>query len=769
MKDVKNRSYRFDNVEIDVQNLRVTVGSEIRPLEPKSFRLLLFLVENAGRVLPKEEIMAAVWPDIFVSDNSLARAITQIRKALDDDPKAPRYIETVPTVGYRFVGDCKEEQNPAAAPDATDRRDAHVTASASAPAPARVRPYRWAAIAGAAVAVIGLAAGGWLFYSRKAHALTNKDTIVLTDFANSTGDPVFDDALKQGLAVQLSQSPLLNILPEQKVRSALKEMTRSPDEALTARVAQEVCERTGSKAYIAGSIANLGGHYVIGLNAIHCATGDVLAREQTEAGDKRQVLAALGRVAERLRKKLGESLNSIQKFDVPLAQATTSSLEALKAYSFGLAKYAKGDPAGAIPLFQQALELDPAFAIAYANLGRSYEIVGPADRMDEALRKAFALRNRTSEREKFDISSVYYQFVTNQTDEAIQNCELWAQTYPLDFTPHRILGFEYGVLGRLDQSAREFAKAMELDPSQSLPYGGLMLDYMALNRLSEARAVYQHAQARKLDFGEPLRIRYFLAFLERDKEMMTRIATSLAGQPGHENGARLEESQAEAYFGHLGRSLELSRQAETAALGQGDRAAAAGIEGGAACLEALFGNAAEARRHAATSLSLGGQPTEALALAGDSVLATKVADRVASSTPPGGFTSKVWLPEIRAAIEIRRGNPMRAVDLLAPVTPYEAGWDDRFRSAYLRGEAYLAEHRGQEAAAEFQKIINHPGVVLSAPIGALARLGVARSYALAGDTTKAGAAYRDFLALWKDADPDIPILIAAKSEYAKLK
>jgi DNA-binding winged helix-turn-helix (wHTH) protein/Flp pilus assembly protein TadD len=767
MKDVRNRCYRFDNVEIDVQNLRVTVGSEIRPLEPKSFRLLAFLVENAGRVLPKDEIMSSVWPDISVSDNSLTRAITQVRKALDDDPKAPRYIETVPTVGYRFLGDCKAEQNPAGASDATDGGHEHVSASMSAATLARVRPYRRAAIAAAAAIAIGLAVRGWLFSSSKAHALTNKDTIVLADFANSTGDPVFDDALKQGLAVQLSQSPLLNILPEQRVRSALQEMTRSPDEAVTARVAQEVCERTGSKAYIAGSIANLGGPYVIGLNAIHCATGDVLAREQTEAESKKQVLPALGRVAERLRKKLGESLSSIQKLDVPLAEATTSSLEALKAYSLGLSKYAKGDPAGAVPLFQQAIELDPAFAIAYANLGRAYQIVGPADRMDEALRKAFALRNRTSEREKFDISSVYYQFVTHQTDGAIQNCELWAQTYPLDFTPHRILGYEYAELGRTDQSVQEFRKAMDLDPSPSLPYGGLMLDYMALNRLTEASAVYQKAQARKLDFGEPVRIRYLLAFLEGDKEMMTRLATSLAGQPGHEHNALAMESEVEAYFGHLGRSEELSRHAEGATMDKGGTTA--GIEERVASLEALFGNSAGARQHAAAAWSLGAKPTVTLALAGDLVLATKVADRFASSTPPGSLGSKVRLPEIRAVVELKRGNPMRAVELLEPVTPYEAGWFDGFLAAHLRGEAYLAAHRGRESAAEFQKIINHPGAILCDPSGPLARLGVARAYALEGDTTKARAAYQDFLTLWKDADPDIPILIAAKSEYAKLK
>jgi tetratricopeptide (TPR) repeat protein len=450
------------------------------------------------------------------------------------------------------------------------------------------------------------------------------------------------------------------------------------------------------------------------------------------------------------------------------------------AYSLGLAKFGKGDPANAVPSFQRAIELDPDFAIAYANLGRAYQNIRQRDRMVEALRKAFALRNRTSEREKYDISAGYYQFITNQTDEAIQNCELWAQTYPLDFTPHRILGFENGVLGRFDQSAKEFGKAKDLDPSQALPYAGLIFDYMALNRLTEARATYQEA-GRMLNFGEPDRSAYLLAFLDGDEEMMAKITAALAGHPGFEARGLSEESRAEAYFGRLKRSRDLSRHAEDAALGAGDKTTAAAIGATAAFVEALFGDSAGAGDRAAAALSLWGrtpvasvragdsvQPAVALAFAGDSALAAKVADSLASDSPEDGVTSRVWLPEIRAAIELKRSRPVRAVDLLTPVTPYEAGWSDNFLAAYLLGEAYLAERRGPEAAAEFQKIIDNRGVVLSSPIGALAHLGVARSFVLEGDAAKARAAYQDFLTLWKDADPSIPVLVAAKSEYAKL-
>jgi eukaryotic-like serine/threonine-protein kinase len=617
-------------------------------------------------------------------------------------------------------------------------------------------------------ALVMLAAGSYVYFHR-APKLTDKDVIVLADFANSTGDPVFDDTLKQGLAVQLGQSPLLNILPEQKVRSALKEMTRSPDEAVSASVAQEVCERTGSKAYIAGSIANLGGHYVIGLNAIQCVTGETLAREQAEAESKQQVLAALGSAAAKLRNELGESLSSVQRFDVPLAQATTSSLEALKAYSFGLSKFGKGDGAGSVPLFQQAIDLDSDFAMAYIHLGTAYQNIGQQTRAEEALHKAFTLRNRASEREKFNIVAAFYQLATLQTDEPIQNSELWAQTYPHDFTPHRILGYESAILGKWERSAEEFRKAIELDPRQALPYAGVMAGYMALNRLAEARSVYEEAHARKVDFGHPTRYRYVLAFLEGDKEMMTKFAASLAGQPGFENLALLEESKTEAYFGHLGRAQELSRHVEDTALGEGDRATAADIESKAALLEALFGNSAAARRLAAAADKLGGQAAMALALAGDADSATKLVDGLASHSPPGSFADKLWVPEIRAVIELKRDNPLRSVELLAPVAVYEAGWNDNYTSAYLRGQAYLAAHRGQEAAPEFQKILDHRGVVLDSVIGALAHLELARAYAMQGDTAKARAAYQDFLALWKDADPDIPILKQAKAEYANLQ
>ena len=760
--------FRFGEFELDGSAFELRRAGQNVHLERIPFELLRLLIEHSGQLVTRVEIVERIWgKDVYLdTESAVSTAVRKIRQALKDNPEAPRFIVTVPAKGYRFVA-AVHRAAPFPSNGAGKRSETAVaspTPAASHEASRRLRIF----LVSAAVLVFAIGIAAFLRF-RHSRALTERDTIVLADFANSTGDPVFDGTLKQGLEVELGQSPLLNILPDQNVRSTLLEMTRSPYEPLSESLAREVCERTGSKAFIAGSIANLGGQYVIGLSATDCATGDVLAREQTEAVDKQQVLAALGDAAEKLRVKLGESLSSIQRFDVPLAQATTSSLEALKAYSLGLSKYGRGDQSGSIPFFQHAIELDPDFAMAYANLGRAYQVIGEVSLSDDAIRKAFALRNRASEREKFDISSAYHQFVTIEADEAIRNCEVWEQTYPRDFTPHRILGFEYALLGKYAQSAEEFRRAAELDPSQALPYAGLMAAYMALNRLPDARQAFQQAQAHKVDLGELQYQRYQLAFLEGDKEMMAKMAASQLSQPGREIKALMEESDAAAYFGQLRTAQELSRRIEDKALGEADRVIAADIESDMGLREALCGNWKAARNHANAGIRLGGQPAMVLALSGDLGAASKAVDNLAERSPRGGFVNKVRVPEIRATIDLQRRNPMNALEILAPTAPYEAGWFDNYQAAYLRGQVYLAERNGQAAVTAFQKILDHHGVVLSSLIGALARLELGRAYAMQGDTAKAKAAYQDFLTLWKDADPDIPILKQAKAEYAKLR
>jgi serine/threonine protein kinase/Flp pilus assembly protein TadD len=632
------------------------------------------------------------------------------------------------------------------------------------------RRHRWIV---AILALVLVAAGGLTYRDlprRNASGLTPADTIVLGDFANSTGDAVFDDTLKQGLAVQLGQSPLLNILPDQKVRAVLAEMTRPPDTPLTQEVAREVCERSGSKAFIAGSIANLGGEYVIGLNAVNCATGDILAREQIQVEGKSQILPALGKVAANLRGKLGESLSSVQKYDVPLVQATTSSLQALKAYNFGLALYSKGDQPGAIPQFQRAIELDPNFAMAYANLGRAYQVLNMHEAMRDSLRKAFELRDRTSQREYFDISSAYYQFVFMEIDKTIEVCELWSQTYPNDFTPHRILGFEYATLGRWNRSLEEFHKAGELEPGQALPYAGQLLANMALGRLNDARTVYESAKAHGVEGGEVARVRYRLAFLEGDNDAMVQLSDLLEHQRNYEDSAVLQRALTQTYYGRVRDARALLPIVIDTAEREKKKSLVGNIEANFALQDALLGFTARSLQHVEASLRTGiHESALALALAGDTKRASQLSKELATQAATDGPLRDIRLPELLAAIEMKRGNPARAIELLAPVKRYEEGWTDAYWAAYLRGEAYLANRQGPEAALEFQKIVDHRGVVLNALYGALAHVGLARAYVLQGDVAKTRVAYENFFALWKDADSDIPILQQARVEYARLQ
>lgn len=607
------------------------------------------------------------------------------------------------------------------------------------------------------------------FPRRNAAGLTAADTVVLGDFANSTGDAVFDDTLKQGLAVQLAQSPLLNILPDQKVRAVLGEMTRPPDTSLTPDVAREVCERSDSKAYIAGSIANLGGEYVIGLNAVNCTTGDILAREQIQVDGKSQVLPALGEIAAKLRGKLGESLTSVQKYDVPLVQATTSSLQALKAYNFGLSLFYKGDQAAAVPQFQRAIELDPDFAMAYANLGRAYQVLRMHDAMGDSLRKAFELRNRASQREYFDISAAYYQFVLMEIDKTVEVCELWAQTYPSDFTPHRILGFEYATLGRWDRSVEEFRKAGEIDPAQALPYAGQIFGNMALGRLKDARAMYEAAKTHGVEGGEVTRVRYLVAFVEGDSITMAQLADLLEHQPDYEDAAVLQRALTKAYYGQVRDSRALLPMVIDTAEREKRKDQLGDIEANLALQDALLGFTARSLQHAEASLQTGNHESAlALALVGDDRRASQLSKSLATEAATDGPLRDIRLPELLAAIELKRGNPAKAIELLEPVKRYEEGWTDSYWAAYLRGEAYLASRQAPEAALEFQKIVDHPGVVINSLYGALARVGLARAYVLQGDTSKARASYEEFFALWKDADKDIPILKQAKAEYGRL-
>jgi tetratricopeptide (TPR) repeat protein len=653
-----------------------------------------------------------------------------------------------------------------------------VAPSAAMPPAGQTRSRRYLWIAAAVAAVLSLGIGGWLSFGRRgASRLTEKDSVVIADFANTTGDAVFDDTLKQALAVDLGQSPFLNIVSDDKVRATLQQMTHSPGERLTRDISRELCQRTESKAVIDGSIAGLGSQYVIGLNAINCATGDVLGREQVQAASKEKVLDALGRAAARLRGELGESLPSVQKFDVPLEQATTSSLEALKAFSLGRKK----GSADAVPFYEHAIELDPDFASAYLRLGIVYSNLGQPARANAHVTKAFELRDHASEREKLHIASSYYLFVTGEQERAVQTFTLWVQAYPRDWLPRLNIGDAYAKLGQYEKAVEATRESLKLYPENVTAYENLGGYYLALNRFPEARDASNQALARKLDEEVLHTNLYGLAFALDDSAGMAQQVAWFAGKTDVENDIFAMEAATEAYFGRLNKARGLSRRAAASAEHAQNKESAALWSAEAAVREALFENPGTAREWANAALSLApGSPDAesgaalAVALAGDAVRAQTLADDLNKRFPLNTVAQSVWLPSIRGQLAIHHKNPSLAAELLQAAVPYELSQGQGLEYSciypvYVRGEAYLAAGKGAEAASEFQKILDHRGLVQNCPTGALARLGLARAGILLGDTTKARAAYQDFFTLWKEADPDIPILIAAKTEYAKLK
>jgi eukaryotic-like serine/threonine-protein kinase len=653
-------------------------------------------------------------------------------------------------------------------------------ASAVSVVAARAYPFKWVAISGIALVAVAGAVGGWLYFAHKAHPLSATDTVVLADFTNKTGDAVFDDTLKQGLSVQLAQSPFFNILSDQKVRDTLNLMGRSPGERLTPELARDLCQRAGSKAYLSGSIAGLGSQYVIGLKAVNCQTGDSLAQEQVTADSKERVLKALDESATKLRGKVGESLSTIQKYDTPIEEATTSSLEALKAYSVARQTLDEnGNPFTAIPLFKHAIELDPDFAAAYAALGTDYRNVGDSELAGEVWKKAYELRNRVSEREKLSIAAHYQFEATRNLEKAAEAFEFWLQVYPRDDIAISDLGFIHMALGQYEKALLEMRQATALDPTGTVNYGNLADAYVALNRMDDAQSTIEEARARNLD-GPSLHIwRYVLAFFKRDSAGMEEQVAWATGKPGWNEMLLALEASTAAYSGRLVKAREFTHRATVFAQRNQDKAGAANYQAVASLHEALFGNAVEARKSAAAALVLSSgrevQSVAALAsaFAGDTARAEALAADLGKRFPEDTLQNLHILPAIRGAAEVRRGNVSQAIEILQSATQYELGPDGDtglpLYAVYVRGEAYLAGHQGSAAEAEFQKILDHPGIVVNNPIGAFAHLGVARAYALQGDTAKARAAYQDFLTVWKDADSDIPILKAAKAEYAKLQ
>jgi serine/threonine protein kinase/tetratricopeptide (TPR) repeat protein len=653
----------------------------------------------------------------------------------------------------------------------------------------------------AAVLVAVLVAGTFYFRSRQhtAHVLTEKDTIVLADFSNSTGDAVFDDTLKTALSVSLNQSPFLNVLSENKVASTLKLMSRPADTKLTPEVTRELCQRADSKAYLAGSIASLGSQYVLGLKAVNCQSGDPLAEEQLTAASKEKVLDALGEAASKLRTELGESLATVQKLDVPLSEATTSSLEALKAYSLGQKAWNEKGPAAALPYHQRAIELDPNFAMGYNAVANDYFSLGELGRASDYSTRAFQLREHASEREKLTITANYYQNATGEQDKAAQTFQEEIESYPRDYRAHLGLGNAYGGQGQYEKATESYRQGLGLAPDSAGPYADLGNSLLSLQQFDEARQIIHEGQARQLDNAVLHSALYAIAFLGSDSAAIAEQQQWFAGKPDYENVGLALDSDTEAYGGHLGKARELTKRAVDSAIRADSKESGAISQGNDAIAQAAYGNPAEARQSADEALKLA--PTSqgveveveaalAFALAGDTARAASLAQDLAKRFPLDTQMQSLWLPAIQAQSALDRKKPAAALTALqATVPPVELGQIAFVTNisclypTYIHGEAYLEAGQGKEAAAEFQKIIDHSGIVWNCWTGALARLGVARANALQAGTfqrqgqradadlarSRALVAYKDFLTLWKDADPDIPISKEAKAEYAKLQ
>jgi serine/threonine protein kinase/tetratricopeptide (TPR) repeat protein len=655
----------------------------------------------------------------------------------------------------------------------------HAVAAEFPTSPPHRKPDRTKIIIGA-IALLALLCSGGYFYLHHTPKLTEKDVIVLGDFTNTTGDSVFDGTLRQGLAVQLEQSPFLALMGDDQVQQTLKMMQQPANARLTAALAREVCQRADGMATIDGSIAQVGAEYSLILKAVNCASGDTLASAEATAADKSHVLDALSKASTDIREKLGESLATVKKFDTPLQQASTSSLEALQAYSQGRAATAATDYVNSSRLLQRAIELDPNFAMAYAGISTVYADIGEQGLAAQNITKAYELRDRVSERERFYIDSHYYQYAQGDIPKAREVYERWQKAYPRDEVTYTNLGVINSQLGDYPAMLEMGTAAFKLNPS-GLNYTNLIGAYISLNRLDEAASLAADAQAKKLDSGYLRLTLYQIAFLRNDPKGMAEQVAWSRGKEGSDDEILATEADTQAYYGRYRLAESLTKQSVDLAVRADDKETAASYWVQAAARAALFGYPGDAKKSAALATQLSGGQDEtdllalALAIAGDSAKAEAMADALGKASPTDTVLNSIYLPAIRAQLALNRHDAQKALEELRAASAYESGQtglstvSPALYPPYVRGNAYLALKQGKEAAAEFQKIIDLPGVVMNNPNGIMADLGLARAYAVEGDDAKARVAYQNLFAKWKDADADLPVLLQAKAEYAKLK
>jgi DNA-binding winged helix-turn-helix (wHTH) protein/tetratricopeptide (TPR) repeat protein len=794
--------YRFGVFEVFAESRELFRHGHRVKLQDQPFQLLLLLLENPGEIVSRESIQQHLWPEnTFVEfGQSLGTAVTKLRQALGDDADNPRFVETIPRRGYRFIApvsqpnnEIKSDPDPAAAapqspsdppPTATtsDRRTAsgerrsRLTDRRSTSRKSTVLAVVLSAIA---VAIFAEVVTVQRYHRRNVFALAPKDTIILADFENTTGDAIFNDSLRPGLIVGLSQSPIIHVLSDRDSAIIFSQMGHAPDARMTGQTAIELCRRVGGKVMVQGSISSLGTAYLVGLAAIRCDTGKPLAYEQVEAPQRELVVDALGRATAKLRAQLGESLPSIQKYNAPLEQATTSSLEALHAYGTALSTWdAKGDLAS-LPFFKRAIEIDPNFAMAYGGLATVYNNIGETALATQNIINAYKLRERVTESERGSIDARYYLYVTGEVDKAASTYEGLARDYPASAGSFNHLATTEMKLGRNERAAEDLHKALQIDATRATTYGNLAVALLRLNKVQEAVSVLEIAAKRGLRTDYLLEVNYWVAFSRQDQKGMEQLLVQSTEIPGARSALLAEQASTEAYHGHFEKARSLSHSAIKLMMHDGDKESAANCLANAAIREAETGSSAKARllihqarkisddKHTATLMALVSAET------GDYKQALSLSDYLDKKYPHGTFLQSYWLPVIRAEVELRQGRGGKAVNLLAPAGPFESAATDEFPTTslypvFVRGQAYLSAGDGNKAAAEFQKIIDHPGMVLNLPVGALAYLGRARAYSLAGRSEQARAAYRDFLQLWNGADPNIPILHQAREEFARL-
>ena len=785
------------------------------------------LAQRSGQVVTREEIQQSLWgSDTYVDfEQGMNHCVKQIRNALSDSADTPLYIETVPRRGYRFLAPVVSKTIAAPPPRVVESQSglqtrpaiptpttspqtarpatvaqtaAPVTAPVEKPQPElaisveprpvepvageiperRVSSFRWILAGGAVVVLIAVIAVAFYWHARRGAVLTEKDSIVVAEFDNTTGEPVFDNALKQALIVQLEQSPFLNILSDQRISEELRFMGMPGDVRLSADVARQVCQRTGSKVMLTGSISGLGGHYIIRLNSIDCATGDSLASEQADADSRDRVLKALGAATKRMREKLGESLASLQKYDTPIEQATTPSLDALKGYSLGVKMGNSQGYAAAVPYFKSAIDLDPNFAMAYARLGTEYYNLNQPTLAAQYTTKAYQLRDRTSTREKLYITSHYHDLVSGDADQTIAAYQLLQQAYPREPASYMNLNSWYLATGKYEDALAQAQQALQLDLANVVNYNNLALTYIDLNRVDDAQHVLDQAQVRKLADPALLADVYEVAFLRGDTAAMERAVAAATGKPGIEDQLFALQSDTDAYFGRLNKARAMTQSAHDSATHAGSNETAALWQLTGALHEAELGDPQRGRREATAALAASpGKNVEILAAlvlarSGDAVRAANLAEQLVKQYPADTLVRDYWVASIRAGIAVQQKNPAAALEALQSAVPYETGSPSpgiSFYPVYLRGLAYLQQGEASQANAEFQKMLKHPGIILNLSTAALAKLQSARAQAMGGDHTNARKSYEEFLALWKDADPDLPVLKQAKAEYAKVQ